>query len=82
MSFVFFSGRYRIFVGTGISNRSDELCVEIETPPSYDFINMNVSCNSTLEGNTITVRRVGNGPLVLNEITRFGKWINKLGFEN
>lgn len=49
------------------------MCVETVTPPGYDFINMNVTCKQALEGNTVTVRRVGNGSLVLNEIIPIGK---------
>lgn len=49
------------------------MCAEIVTPLGYDFINMNVTCNQALEGNTVTVRRVGNGSLVLNEIIPIGK---------
>lgn len=67
------AGRQRIFVSYGITDRLSHLCVEIETPAGYDFINMNVSCKQTLEGDTVTVRRVGNGSLVLNEIIPIGK---------
>lgn len=68
-----FAGKQRIFVSYGITNRLSQQCVEIATPPGYDFINMNVSCMQTLEGDTVTVRRVGHGSLVLNEIIPIGK---------
>lgn len=67
------TGRQRIFVSYGITNSPMHMCVEIVTPSGYDFINMNVTCKQTLEGDTVTVRKVGNGSLVLNEIIPIGK---------
>ncbi|XP_052689852.1 uncharacterized protein LOC128167906 isoform X2 [Crassostrea angulata] len=66
-------GKQRIFVGYGLTDRPSHLCVEILTPPAYDFINMNVTCKQALEGDTVTVRRVGNGSLILNEIIPIGE---------
>lgn len=57
-------------VSYGITDRPSHLCVEIVTPPGYDFININVTCKQALEGNTVTVRRVGIDPWFLMKLSQ------------
>nr|XP_022313944.1 uncharacterized protein LOC111118668 [Crassostrea virginica] len=65
-------GNYSIFVGDGITYQQSALCVNVQTPSGYDYLYSNTSCINSVKGDTMTVKRNGNGSLVLNEIHPVG----------
>lgn len=67
------SGHYSVFVGDNVTYQQSALCASVQTPSGSDITYSNSSCKNIVKGNTMTVRRIGNGSLVLYEITPVGK---------
>nr|XP_022316407.1 uncharacterized protein LOC111120053 [Crassostrea virginica] len=65
-------GHYSVFVGDNVTYQQSALCASVQTPSGSDITYSNSSCKNIVKGNTMTVRRIGNGSLVLYEITPVG----------